>query len=142
MRQVLFLLLVFVSFLPVAAPAQERPVASAVQVAEPPTIDGRLDDRAWAAAEPLADFTQAEPFQGRPASEATEVRILYDEDAIYIGVRLHDADPSQIVTTDTRRDAGLGEMDSFQVIFDTFRDRQNGFVFGTNSAGVQYDAPR
>ena len=43
-------------------------------------------------------------------------------------------------TTDTRRDAGLGEQDSFQIIFDTFRDQQNGFVFGTNAAGIQYDA--
>jgi hypothetical protein len=55
-------------------------------------------------------------------------------------VVLHDRDPSLIVTTDTRRDANLGEMDSFQMIFDTFHDQQNGFVFGTNAAGVQYDA--
>ena len=68
------------------------------------------------------------------------MRILYDDEAIYVGVVLHDRDPSLIVTTDTRRDASLGEMDSFQMIFDTFRDRQNGFVFGTNAAGVQYDA--
>ena len=48
---------------------------------------------------------------------------------------LHDRDPSLIVTTDTRRDANLGEMDSFQIIFDTYHDRQNGFIFGTNAAG-------
>ena len=53
---------------------------------------------------------------------------------------LHDSDPSQIVTTDSRRDASLDEMDSFQIILDTFRDEQNGFVFGTNAAGIQYDA--
>ena len=75
-----------------------------------------------------------------PGSENTEVRLLYDDEAIYVGVTLHDRDPSLIVTTDTRRDAELDEMDSFQMIFDTFHDRQNGFVFGTNVAGVQYDA--
>ena len=117
-----------------------RPVASAVHVTEAPVIDGTLDDRVWQDATPFTGFVQAEPFEGQPGSEATEVRILYDDDAIYVGVMCHDRDPSLIVTTDTRRDAGLGDMDSFQIIFDTFRDRQNGFVFGTNAAGVQYDA--
>ena len=94
----------------------------------------------WQDAEPLTGFLQAEPFEGEAASERTEVRILYDGQAIYVGVICYDRDPSLIVTTDTRRDAGLGEMDSFQMIFDTFHDRQNGFVFGTNAAGAQYDA--
>ena len=89
---------------------------------------------------PIAGFTQAEPLEGQPASEPTDIRIVYDDEAIYVGVTLHDSDPSQIVTTDTRRDASLSEMDSFQIIFDTYRDEQNGFVFGTNAAGIQYDA--
>ena len=95
---------------------------------------------AWDESQPIAGFVQAEPFQGQAASESTEVRLVYDDQAIYVGVTLHDSDPSQIVTTDTRRDAVLDEMDSFQIIFDTFRDEQNGFVFGTNAAGIQYDA--
>jgi hypothetical protein len=123
-----------------AAASGSRPVATAVQTAEAPMVDGVLDDRVWQNATPLTDFIQAEPFEGQPASESTEVRIVYDDEAIYIGVALHDSDPSQIVTTDTRRDSGLGEMDSFQIIFDTYRDQQNGFVFGTNAAGIQYDA--
>jgi hypothetical protein len=135
----ILILFVVVGFLSPAW-AQERPVASAVQVADAPIIDGLLDDAAWRDTRPFAGFVQAEPLQGQPASEATEVRIVYDEDAIYVGVTLYDSDPAQIVTTDTRRDAGLDEMDSFQIIFDTFRDQQNGFVFGTNAAGIQYDA--
>jgi hypothetical protein len=129
-------------FVGCAAPAlaqESRPIATAVPTAEAPTVDGLLDDRVWQSAAPLSDFVQAEPFEGQPASESTEVRIVYDDEAIYVGAMMHDADPSQIVTTDTRRDAGLGEMDSFQIIFDTFRDQQNGFVFGTNAAGIQYD---
>jgi hypothetical protein len=125
------------------AAAQEgpaRPTATAAAVREAPTIDGLLNERAWLEATPLARFTQAEPFQGQAASEPTEVRLLYDDNAIYIGVTLHDSDPSQIVTTDTRRDANLNEMDSFQILLDTYSDRQNGFVFGTNALGTQYDA--
>jgi uncharacterized protein DUF5916/cellulose/xylan binding protein with CBM9 domain len=117
-----------------------RPVSSASRISEAPSIDGALDESVWQSATPLTSFVQAEPFEGSPASEHTEVRILYDDEAIYVGVTLHDRDPSLILTTDTRRDANLGEMDSFQMIFDTFRDQQNGFVFGTNAAGVQYDA--
>jgi uncharacterized protein DUF5916/cellulose/xylan binding protein with CBM9 domain len=117
-----------------------RPVSSASRITEAPSIDGALDEGVWQEAVPLTGFVQAEPFEGAPASENTEVKILYDDEAIYVGVVLHDRDPSLIVTTDTRRDANLGEMDSFQMIFDTFRDQQNGFVFGTNATGVQYDA--
>jgi hypothetical protein len=118
----------------------ERLMASAVKVDEAPTIDGVLDENMWTSALPLGEFVQAEPFTGMPGSERTEVRLLYDDDAIYVGVTLYDRDPSLIVTTDTRRDAGLSDMDSFQMIFDTFHDQQNGFVFGTNVAGIQYDA--
>ena len=63
------------------------------------------------------------------------MRLLYDDKAIYVGVICYDADPSRIVTTDSRRDSGLDAMDSFQMIFDTYHDRQNGFIFGTNAAG-------
>jgi hypothetical protein len=125
------------------AAAQEgpaRPTATALAVRDAPTIDGQLNERVWLEATPLARFTQAEPFQGQAASEPTEVRLLYDDNALYVGVTLHDSDPSQIVTTDTRRDANLNEMDSFQILLDTYSDRQNGFVFGTNALGTQYDA--
>jgi hypothetical protein len=117
-----------------------RPVANAVKIDEAVAIDGRLDEDMWQSASPLGNFVQAEPFQGQAISERTEVRILYDDDAIYVGVTCFDTNPSLIVTTDSRRDPNLEEMDSFQLIFDTFHDKQNGFVFGTNAAGVQYDA--
>ena len=114
--------------------------ARAVRVSEAPTVDGSLDEVLWQKAVPLTDFIQAEPLEGQPASQQTEVRLAYDDEAIFVGVRLHDADPSRIVVSDTSRDAGLGDQDSFQIILDTFKDRQNGFVFGTNATGVQYDA--
>ena len=123
-----------------AATSESRPTATAISISEAPMIDGVLSDRVWQQAVPLTSFVQAEPLEGQPASERTEVRIAYDDEAIYVGVVLYDDDPSQIVATDSRRDANLNEMDSFQIIFDTYRDRQNGFVFGTTPAGVQYDA--
>jgi hypothetical protein len=125
---------------PIEAPSGSRPIATATPIDEAPTIDGILNERVWLEAPALSNFVQAEPLEGQLASERTELRIAYDSTAIYLGVMLHDSDPSQIVTTDTRRDSNLNDMDSFQIIFDTFHDRQNGFVFGTNPLGVQYDA--
>lgn len=118
----------------------ERPIGTATRVTDAPVIDGVLDDSAWRNVEVLGGFTQAEPFQGQPASLTTDVRIVYDDDALYVSAVMHDDDPSRIVTTDTRRDSSLTDMDSFQIILDTYHDQQNGFVFGTNAAGIQYDA--
>ena len=123
---------------PEARPA--RRIATARRTTQPPKIDGAMDDAAWADAPALTDLVQAEPFEGQPATERTEIRLLYDDKFLYIGVTCFDSEPSQIVTSDARRDADLGSMDSFQMILDTFHDRQNGFVFGTNAAGSQYDA--
>ena len=114
-------------------------VGRASPAVEAPAIDGRLDEDVWAAAEPLTDFVQAEPFEGQPATERTEVRILFDGEAVYVGAMLYDSDPSGIIATDARRDSGLDETDSFRVIFDTYHDLQNGFVFGTTPAGLEYD---
>ena len=117
-----------------------RPQATAARTTETPTIDGVLDERAWQQATPIDGFIQSEPFQGQPATEKTEVRVLFTASTIYVGVTNADSDPSGIVTTDSRRDSALTGQDSFQIIFDTYHDRQNGFVFGTNAVGIQYDA--
>lgn len=119
----------------------DRPIARAVKAAEPPTMDGDvLGDPAWRDAPPITGFWQTTPDEGRPATEETEVRVLYSAGVLYIGVVCYDSDPSQIIVSDSRRDASLDEMDSFRLVLDTYRDRQNGFLFGTNPAGVEYDA--
>ncbi|MBI4521599.1 MAG: carbohydrate binding family 9 domain-containing protein, partial [Gemmatimonadetes bacterium] len=120
--------------------AAPRRVARAALTTAAPVLDGVLDEGVWQQATPLTDFTQSEPLEGQPSSERTEVRILYDNDFVYVGVMCYDRDAEQILITDSRRDSGLGDTDSFQMIFDTYLDRQNGFVFGTNAAGIQYDA--
>ena len=103
-------------------------------------IDGVLDEGMWQQAAPIGDFVQAEPTEGQPATERTDVRLLYDDKAIYVGVTCFDSDPSRIVTTDSRRDSALNGQDSFQMILDTYHDRQSGFIFGTTPVGLQYDA--
>src|SRR5206468_5876765 len=98
---------------PVAAQANGRsvtpvrPLAQAVRVATGPVLTGRLDDTVWAHAAVLNGFVQHEPFEGRPATERTEVRILFDREALYIGARLYDSDPAGIVHGEVRRDADL-----------------------------------
>ena len=114
-------------------------IGRAFSTIEAPAIDGRLDEDVWAAAEPLTDFVQADPFEGEPATERTEVRILFDEEAVYIGAMLYDSDPAGIIATDARRDSSLDDTDSCRVVFDTYHDLQNGFVFGTTPAGLEYD---
>ena len=125
-----------------AAPAtvSERPVAHARRFEQAPEIDGDvLGEAVWTALSPETGFRQNTPEEGEPASERTEVRIVYTDDAIYFGVVCFVADPATIIVSDARRDSSLVETDSFQIVLDTYRDQQNGFVFGTNPAGLEYD---
>ena len=123
-----------------AAPPAAANVAAATRATQAPTMDGDvLGDPAWAEATPITTFWQEQPDEGQPASERTEVRVVFTADTLYIGAVLYDSDPSGIVVSDARRDAPMDDTDSFQMILDTYRDRQNGFVFGTNPAGVEYD---
>lgn len=126
-----------------AGPAHDAPPpprrAVAVRVDEAPRIDGRLDERAWLMAEPLTDFVQYEPVVGAPVSEPTEVRFLFDDQALYIGARLYDSEPERIIVGERRRNADLSQSDALIVVLDTFRDRQNGFIFGTNPGGIEHD---
>ena len=107
--------------------------------AEGPTIDGRVNDAAWQGVQPYTNFTQQDPNEGEPASEKTEVRILVGKGTIYIGIIAFDSDPSKIIVSQARRDASLSDTDSVVMVFDTFNDTQNAFVFGTNPLGIEYD---
>jgi len=116
------------------------PLARPARVVEGPEIDGDvLGDPIYAAAVPATGFVQSRPFEGRPASERTEVRIVHTDDTLYFGIVCYTADPATIIAADSRRDSDLTETDSFQIILDTYHDGLNGFVFGTNPAGVEYD---
>src|SRR6266513_215234 len=114
--------------------------ATARAVVTPPVIDGRLTDSAWLEATPVTGFVQRELHEGAPVTERTEVRIVTDGQALYVGAWLHDSDPAGIVAGEQVRDGDIAKSDYFGILLDTFHDRQNGFVFTTTPAGIEYDA--
>jgi hypothetical protein len=119
----------------------QPPVRSvtAVRAVSPPAIDGRLDDRAWAEAPPAAGFLQRDPAEGQPATDDTQVRVAYDDAAIYVSARLPDRRPAAIARQLSRRDASV-EADAFVVYLDPHNDHLTGAQFGVSAAGVQRDA--
>ena len=129
---------------PFIAQAQSRPDTPPVMQAQSlelaPLLDGDvLNDPAWEGVRPATGFWQIQPNDGFPATQRTEVFIGYSNDTVYIGVVAHDTDPDQIIVTDSRRDSALDDTDAFLIIIDGLLDRQNGYVFGTNPAGLEYD---
>jgi hypothetical protein len=125
---------------PVVLQSPDGRVVTAANARAPITLDGSLDEEVWRAAEPAAEFVQAEPHEGQPATERTEVRVAFDADALYIAVMCHDSAPSGLIVNDIRKDFMPGEQDTFEVILDTFADRRNGFVFVTSPRGAKSDA--
>ena len=120
--------------------SSQLPTMTAVRAQVAPTVDGDvLGDDAWSAAQPATGFVQKVPDEGEPASEKTEVFVMFDDENFYVGVICHDRNPEGIIVSDTRRDASLVETDSFQMILDTYDDDQSAFFFGTHPAGMQYD---
>jgi hypothetical protein len=114
-------------------------LTTAPVVAQAPAIDGRLDDAAWKSVAPLSGLIQRELREGDPVTERTEVRIVADAEALYVGAWLYDRDPGGIVPGEKVRDVALENSDAFALILDTYLDRQNGFVFATTPAGIEYD---
>ncbi len=121
-----------------AAPAGERPSVRAVLATEAPKIDGVLDEAVWGTANPVEQFVQQEPNEGQPATDRTEVRVLYDKGHLFIGVRAYASLP--VTATEMRRDADrLFDEDNFQVILDTFHDSRNAFMFLTTPLGAKLE---
>ena len=116
-------------------------IAPVVRSTKLPIMDGNvIDDEAWSSINPIISFTQKSPDEGLVETEKSAVRIMYSEHLFYVSVICYDSNPKGIVISDTRRDAPLNNTDSFMFILDTFHDQQNGFVFGTNAGGIEYDA--
>lgn len=121
-----------------SVPAQKR--VRAVRVDTPPVIDGKLDEAVWQLAEPITDFHQIRPGNQSAPSEATEVYVLYDDDALYIGARMADSEPNLIAAPVIRHGQGLGSDDRLVVILDPFNTRRTGYRFETNLNAVRHDA--
>jgi hypothetical protein len=124
----------------VPVPSETPPVTRAYRLSVVPKMDGQIvDDPAWGEVQPASGFWQVRPYAGRPATQRTNVYIGFSNDSLYVGVICFDEEPDGIIVADSRRDSSLEDTDSFQVILDSFHDKQNGFVFGTNAAGIEYD---
>jgi len=102
-------------------------------------VDGRLDEPDWEAAPPIGPLTQREPAEGQPATEPTEVRVLFDERALYVGVVCHEIHARGLISTQLTRDANLDVDDQITVVLDPFLDHRNGFFFQVNPAGARSD---
>src|SRR5260221_2362873 len=112
----------------------------AIRATDPIKIDGLLDESAWALAQPATDFLQQQPTEGAPASERTEVRVLFDDRNIYFGIRAFDSDAKHINARELVRDADFSNDDTVAILLDTYHDRRNGFRFIVNPLGTQQDA--
>ena len=112
----------------------------ATRAAGPISVNGVLDEPAWANAPVAHDFIQNDPREGEPATYDTEVRVLYDDQAIYFGVFAKDTEPGAIIISDLKKDFNTGNSDGFRVIIDTFADQRNGYQFAINPAGAKWDA--
>ena len=120
--------------------ATQAPTATARAVAKPPVIDGRLTDAVWQDVAPITGFIQRELHEGQPVTERTEVRIITDGEALYVGAWMYDSDAPGIIPGDKVRDGDITKADYFGILLDTYHDKQNGFVFTTTPAAIEYDA--
>lgn len=103
------------------------------------TVDGNLNEPEWQKAEVARNFTQTSPRPGEPSLQKSEVRILYDNNAVYVGATLYDDKQDSVYRQLSSRDDDGGNVDVFGVLFDTYYDKQNAAAFGVTAAGVQLD---
>jgi hypothetical protein len=124
--------------------------AHRVTTAEPIRLDGILDETSWQQAPAATGFRQQEPDEGAPATERTEVRVIYDGTTLYVGVTAFDSDPDAVIARVLQRDrvmrgAEFGRFnftsdDGIAILFDTFHDHRNAMIFATNPNGAEFDA--
>jgi hypothetical protein len=123
-----------------AQPGAAAKTLRAHRIAVPVRVDGVLDDQPWREAESASDLVQQDPHVGEPVSEATEIRVLVDDQAIYFGIVCHDADPHGVIARELRRDNPFAADDHVEILLDTFHDHRNAYHFAVNPLGTQYDA--
>lgn len=139
MHKLLFILF-FVFTTLAALPQKAKKELIATRIANPPLIDGLLDDDCWIGIPVAGDFIQYEPYNGKPASQKTEVKITYDNIALYVGVYLYDYHPDSILNELCQRDNDNVNSDWFNIDIGAFQDGLNSFSFGVTASGVQIDS--
>ena len=134
------------AFLCAAAAAQESNLQDPgqksvrmVRAPTPPVIDGVLDDAVWSDAALVDDLHQTEPIEYAEPFEHSEIYLLYDDNALYVGARLYDTDPDEITAQNMRQNDSIGGDDRFYLTIDPFNDRRSGYFFGINPNSVRAD---
>ena len=140
-KRCFFLLFLWVSSPTIAGATPEvtQLRAEAHRTSQRIKIDGELSEADWQEVEPISRFVQIEPDEGKPISQPTEVRILYDNRNLYLGFICFDTEISKLVANELRRDARLYDNDSVYVLLDTYNDRRGGFFFRVNALGAMED---
>ncbi|OSY88397.1 hypothetical protein WH52_06455 [Tenacibaculum holothuriorum] len=144
MLKIALKLTIFLLFVSLQLFSQEvnknRKKNQAIRVENPPTIDGELDDNAWANVKVSKDFIMMRPDNGKPEQEGyqTEVKLVYDNDAVYISALMHTPNPDKIPKEFVNRD-NVGNADFFMILINPNDDGQNPFAFAVTAAGVQFD---
>ena len=142
--------IVWVSLLAVALAPPSRAAAQAAISPQPRSaqvstiavaieVDGVLDEAVWSSAPTIGELVQRQPRPGATPSERTEIRLLRDQDNLYIGVIAYDSEPDRILGAQMSRDASLGSDDRIEILLDTFRDQRSAFYFATNPSGALVD---
>ena len=120
--------------------ANDKPkIINAVKSLSKITLDGKLSEAEWANAIPVSDFIQRDPENGALGTEHTELRILYTNEALYIGARLFDSEPQSIISKEMARDFENSRDDGLKVILDTYNDKSSGYLFIVNPNGAMRD---
>jgi hypothetical protein len=115
------------------------PSAVAVRRSSAVVLDAKLDEDAWKAATPITDFRQVDPDEGQPASQRTEVRFLFDNDALYIGAKMYDLEGGNGVITRLVRRDGSFDSDFFELVIDSYHDHLSRAFFDLNPSGSKND---
>lgn len=142
-RRAVLLVMAVAAATPVVAQTQARPAPTvrAHHVTQPLRIDGRLDEDVYKTTPAITDFVQQEPDEFKPATEKTEAWIFFDDDNVYVSAKNYETHPERRVANEMRRDTGqLRQNDTFGVMFDTFLDRRNGYIFYANAIGGLADS--
>ena len=118
----------------------QRPFLRAERTAVPPIIDGDLTDEVWTLGAPIRDLFVDQPVEGDPLPQKTEIRILYDDDALYVAAWCYDTEPDEITASLMRRDASPRNQDFIMILLDPFGERRSGYVFAVTPITTLWDA--
>jgi hypothetical protein len=144
MRSLIYGLVFAVFAVPALADAPASPAVptglpvTAMRAEQPILVDGQLDEAVWKSGDGVADFTQRDPDQGVPPRQKTEVRVAFDDDAIYVGARMYDTAPDSVIARLARRDNSANS-DMFMILLDPLHDKRTGYYFCVTAAGVLLD---